>query len=315
MTTGSSGGARASGAPPARDPARGSSALVEGPAPSIHVRVIDSDAELAALGPTWERLQAGAAVASVFGSFDWQHAWWKAYGRGAALRLLVAADGAEVVGLLALYVSTERAMGCPVRLLRFVGTGGDTSPDDLGPVLARGREEEVARALADAVLRVPGWDVLRLHDMEPPVAVRGRAGGRGAPRLGDLRHRPLGAHLLRRAAGELGRVARVAAPRPPLPHQERAQEPHRRAPGSPLLRVDGRGDARRRRGSPDPAAPRALAGHGTAARVLVARVRRLPPRGDARLLRARPAPAVRARARRRRSRRCTTSTGSGGPST
>lgn len=133
----------------------------------MHVRVIDSEAEFASLGPAWERLQAGAATASIFTTFDWQHLWWKTYGRGAPLRLLVATDGAEVIGLLALYVSTERVMRCPVRLLRFVGTGGDTSPDDLGPVLAAGREEEVARALADAVLGLPGWDVLHLHDMEP----------------------------------------------------------------------------------------------------------------------------------------------------
>jgi CelD/BcsL family acetyltransferase involved in cellulose biosynthesis len=133
----------------------------------MHVRVIDSDAEFASLERTWEGLQAGAAAASIFASFDWQHHWWKVYGRGAPLRLLVATDGAEVLGLLALHVSTERVMRCPVRLLRFVGTGGDTSPDDLGPVLAAGREEEVARALADAVLRLRDWDVLHLHDMEP----------------------------------------------------------------------------------------------------------------------------------------------------
>ena len=133
----------------------------------MHVRVIDSDAEFASLEGAWERLQEGAAVASVFASFDWQHLWWKVYGRGAPLRLLVATDGAEVVGLLALYVSTERIMGCPARLLRFVGTGGDTSPDDLGPVLAAGREEEVARGLADAVFHLREWDVLQLHDMEP----------------------------------------------------------------------------------------------------------------------------------------------------
>jgi CelD/BcsL family acetyltransferase involved in cellulose biosynthesis len=133
----------------------------------MHVRVIDSDAEFASLGPTWERLQAGAAAASIFASFDWQHLWWKTYGRGAPQRQHVVKDRPEVIGLLALYISTERVMRCPVRLLRFVGTGGDTSPDDLGPVLAAGREGEVARALADAVLGLRGWDVLHLHDMEP----------------------------------------------------------------------------------------------------------------------------------------------------
>lgn len=150
----------------------------------MHVRVIDSEAEFASLEGAWERLHARAAVASVFSSFDWQHLWWRTYGRGAPLRLLVAADGEDVVGLLALYVTTERVLGLPVRLLRFVGTGGDTSPDDLGPVLAPGREAEVARALADAVLRLPGWDVLRLVDMESqsPFAVTLAGAARAASR-------------------------------------------------------------------------------------------------------------------------------------
>ena len=36
-----------------------------------------------------------------------------------------------------------------------------------GPILAPGREDEVARVLADAVVRLPGWDVLMLTDMNP----------------------------------------------------------------------------------------------------------------------------------------------------
>ena len=129
--------------------------------------MLEAEAEFAALEDAWERLQAGAAVTSVFASFDWQHLWWKTYGGGRPLRLLVAASDGEVVGILPLYVATERVLGWPVRLLRFVGTGGDTSPDDLGPVLAAGREGEVAPALAEAVVALGGWDVLDLQDMEP----------------------------------------------------------------------------------------------------------------------------------------------------
>ena len=136
----------------------------------MHVRVIESESEFASLERAWEELQADAAVTSVFASFDWQHLWWKTYGRSRPLRLLVATSGAEVLGILPLYVSTERVLRYPVRLLRFVGTGGDTWPDDLGPVLAAGREAEVARALADAVVRLGDWDVLQLHDMQPECA-------------------------------------------------------------------------------------------------------------------------------------------------
>jgi CelD/BcsL family acetyltransferase involved in cellulose biosynthesis len=136
----------------------------------MRVRVIDSETEFAKLERDWERLLAGAAVTSVFASFDWQYLWWRSYGRSRPLRLLVASEGDEVLGIVATYLTTERVLGRPVRLLRFVGTGGDTSPDDLGPVLAAGREADVARALAEALVALDGWDVLHLQDMQPECA-------------------------------------------------------------------------------------------------------------------------------------------------
>ena len=139
---------------------------------AIRVRVIDSEQELAGLAAEWERLQDDAAVTSIFASFDWQSLWWKSYGQGRPLRVLAATEGGVLVGILPLYIQTAPALRYPVQLLRFVGAGGDTSPDDLGPILAASRELEVARALAEAVLSLPGWDVLLLTDMQPESAFR-----------------------------------------------------------------------------------------------------------------------------------------------
>lgn len=134
---------------------------------SMQVRVVESAAEFAGLATQWEALQRDAPTTSVFASFDWQHIWWKSYGGDQPLKVLVATEHGSLVGILALYIQTLPMLRYPVRLLRFVGTGGDTFPDDLGPILAAGREAEVARALADAVMRLPGWDVLLLTDMDP----------------------------------------------------------------------------------------------------------------------------------------------------
>ena len=138
---------------------------------TISVHVVESAAELAALATTWEALHDGAALASIFTSFDWQKSWWDHYAGGRPLRLIVATAGDEVVGLLPLYLDTMMMLGCAVRVLRLVGSGGDTSPDDLGPVLARGREGETARALSDAILRLRGWDTLWLTDLDPRCAL------------------------------------------------------------------------------------------------------------------------------------------------
>ena len=47
----------------------------------MQVRVLESEAEFAALASAWEELQSRAAIASVFQSFDWQYLWWRATAR------------------------------------------------------------------------------------------------------------------------------------------------------------------------------------------------------------------------------------------
>jgi CelD/BcsL family acetyltransferase involved in cellulose biosynthesis len=150
---------------------------------SLSVRLLKSEAEFASLAPDWNHLHAVCDAASVFNSWVWQFNWWKLYGARQPLRILVAWEGDEVVGILALYVQTQRVLGAPVRILRLVGTEGDTHPDDLGPVLAPGCDAQAALALARAALRLPMGDVLLFSDIHPqsrfPQAVERAAGEEG----------------------------------------------------------------------------------------------------------------------------------------
>src|SRR5438552_13043852 len=133
----------------------------------IAVQFLTTAAEFARLAPEWNRIHGQAAAASVFNSWLWQYQWWQVYGAGQPLRIMVALEHGETVGILALYIQKTSVLGVPVRILRFVGTGADTHPDDLGPVLAPGCEEAVARKLARAALRLSGADVLVLSDIDP----------------------------------------------------------------------------------------------------------------------------------------------------
>jgi CelD/BcsL family acetyltransferase involved in cellulose biosynthesis len=142
----------------------------EGGGDGIVVEFITSADELARLAPEWNRMHEQAAAASIFNSWIWQYQWWQVYGRGQPLRILVARDAERTLGILALYVQRATTLGVPVRLLRFVGTGADTHPDDLGPVLAAGAEDAVALALARAALRLAGADVVLLTDIDPRSA-------------------------------------------------------------------------------------------------------------------------------------------------
>ena len=119
------------------------------------------------LAPQWNRLHEQAATASIFTSWIWQFQWWQVYGGDQPLRLLVALEGGEPVGILPLYIQRTKVMGVPVRQLRFVGTGADTHPDDLSPILAAERDDEIALKLAQAALRISEADVLVLSDIDP----------------------------------------------------------------------------------------------------------------------------------------------------
>src|SRR3954471_9066215 len=119
----------------------------------LAVQFLTSNEEFARLAQEWNRLHASAKAASVFNSWLFQYQWWQVYGADQPLRILVALERGEAVGILALYLQTLTVLGLPVRVLRFVGAGADTHPDDLGPVLAPGKEERVALKLAQAALR------------------------------------------------------------------------------------------------------------------------------------------------------------------
>lgn len=133
----------------------------------VAVEVVTSAQVFADLAPAWNRLHGEAAVASVFNSWIWQFQWWQVYGGVQPLRLLVAYEDDQVVGILPLYVGPARVLGLRVRLLRLVGTGGDTHPDDLGPILDPGRARAVAHELAWAALALRDADVLLLTDLSP----------------------------------------------------------------------------------------------------------------------------------------------------
>jgi len=135
-------------------------------AASLSVKLVSTPTELEVLAADWRRLHGEAAVASVFNDWAWLTAWWRHYGVRRELRVLVATRGEAIVGVLPAYLETTLQLGLPARLLRLIGDGGDTYPDDLGPLFAPGQEAAVGRALAAAALRLPGYDVARLADID-----------------------------------------------------------------------------------------------------------------------------------------------------
>ena len=133
----------------------------------LAIQFLTSSEDFARLAPEWSRLHAEARASGIFNSWLFQYQWWQIYGGEQPLRVLVALERGETVGILALYIQRVVMLGVPVRVLRFVGSGADTHPDDLGPVLAPGRESAAALKLARAALRLSGFDVAAVSDIDP----------------------------------------------------------------------------------------------------------------------------------------------------
>jgi CelD/BcsL family acetyltransferase involved in cellulose biosynthesis len=135
---------------------------------------------LDALEVRWTRLVERSPEASVFQTFAWQSIWWRVFGKGRDLRIILAEDGEELVGLLPVYVErTDLLPAVGLRKLRLIGYGGDTAPDDLGAITAGGDPKAVIESLVDGLLSLQGeWDIAELDDLHPDSALIKALGAR-----------------------------------------------------------------------------------------------------------------------------------------
>lgn len=133
----------------------------------MDIECVESIQRFAALREQWAVLAAVAVRSSIFTSWDWQFHWWKCYGGNQPLRILVAWTDGRMVGVAPLYVQVHSIAGAlKTRLLRPVGTGGDTAPDDLDPLLHPEFAPTAAKRLSDFALDAArDWDVLMMSDL------------------------------------------------------------------------------------------------------------------------------------------------------
>lgn len=139
---------------------------------ALGCRLVTDEAGFDALAAAWEALEADDPECTPFNAFDWNRAWWTHYGVAGALRIVVIEDGDRIVGIAPFHLGTGlecRVLRVPT--LRFVGSGGDTSPDYLGVVSDSARREAVVARALDAVFAMPDWRTLSLRDLRAGSAL------------------------------------------------------------------------------------------------------------------------------------------------
>jgi len=121
-------------------------------------RIVTQEADLERLAPRWNALLDSLSDPSPFQSLEWIEAWWKAYGAGGSLHILLAEVDDD---LLAAVPLAGRKSG-PFRILRFLG-----SPrSDFVDALVRPGDEDALKAIFSALAGVISeWDVLHFQDL------------------------------------------------------------------------------------------------------------------------------------------------------
>jgi CelD/BcsL family acetyltransferase involved in cellulose biosynthesis len=123
---------------------------------------ITSGPEIECLMPEWQALWQRIPNATPFQSPEWLLAWWSCFGN-AALSVLTARKGGQLIGLFPVYILGEP--GCR-KLLPF-----GISLSDYLDLLADPVHPGVADALLEGLIAVPGWDECYLPDLSPSSAL------------------------------------------------------------------------------------------------------------------------------------------------
>jgi CelD/BcsL family acetyltransferase involved in cellulose biosynthesis len=126
------------------------------------VEEISSIERLEGLRDAWEEAQARCAPDNIFVTFDWALAWWRHFGAGRRLRVLVLRDGGRPSVILPLWEGPLWHRWAPFRKIQLLGTG---LSDRLDVFLSKDSVESAERALRHLLDRPVHWDVLDLRDM------------------------------------------------------------------------------------------------------------------------------------------------------
>ena len=148
----------------------------------MDIALIRSETEFLALREQWNTLVDASVYPNIFMTWDWQSIWWKWFGKktdSSELFILTIKKDGELIGVVPFYRRRRQPPLFLGKHLNFIGFGGLTCPEYLGPIVRQGFIEEVADATVEFLKSNPSeWDSLFIEDyaLDDPatVALAGR---------------------------------------------------------------------------------------------------------------------------------------------
>src|SRR5205085_1086318 len=117
---------------------------------------------LQSLREEWDGLVERCSSATIYQSWDWNEAWWTAFGKGKSLRLLLLRENGLLIGIAPFYVS--RHFNSPLRRLALAGTGAS---DYLDVIAADEHAERAAESILHHLDHSTEYDLADLQQLRP----------------------------------------------------------------------------------------------------------------------------------------------------
>ena len=126
---------------------------------ALTVERIASLEALIELREVWADVLARSSGSSLFISHEWTVEWWRHFGHGHRLWVLLVRDQADVLAIAPMMVSRTRYSGMPVRMLEFI-TNKHVSRSNV--IIAEGNEEVLSALVRFWRENAREWDILRM---------------------------------------------------------------------------------------------------------------------------------------------------------
>jgi CelD/BcsL family acetyltransferase involved in cellulose biosynthesis len=129
----------------------------------VKLRVVDDFSGFKELGSVWNMLLQKSLDNDVFSTWEWLWNWWKHFGKGRSLRVLVAEEGGEIIGI-APFMLSKYSFGRigSLRRIEFISfPHGDYN----NFILPERSPIECVKLLLEGLLDFSDWNLLDLRDI------------------------------------------------------------------------------------------------------------------------------------------------------
>lgn len=132
----------------------------------MKIEIVDTVEGFALLESRWQTLATLDEESTIFNGWAWNWLWWQHYGQLGKLHILTVCKAGELVAIAPFYrVQTRLLKSVSVQTIRFLGSGGDTSPDDLNILAMPAERNDALIELCDHLLRPSFPQRLQLNDI------------------------------------------------------------------------------------------------------------------------------------------------------